>query len=413
MGFLRLCCAVLCAALAAPQGAQAQAGFSALARLVADGSSLTATADEIALVLTLSQPVPYRLRLVSGPPRLAVDFSEVDFAALPADDPGAVLGRAGAVAGLRHGLAQPGWTRLVLELAGPHVVASAGMTTDDATGQAVVRIVLVPASASEFAAVASPGDRLFEGLPGPGQAAGPPLRAPGAPLVVVLDPGHGGVDPGAERDGHREADLMLAFARELREALRRAGGFEVVLTRDDDIFVSLEGRIRAARDAGAHVFLSLHADALPDGGATGATVYTFAAEASAAAAAALAERHDRADLLAGVDLSAQDDLIAGVLMSIARTETAPRSDALAGRIVAALRERDLRMHRRPRQAGGFSVLKAPDIPSVLIELGFMSAPRDLGHLLDQEWRSKMAEALVVALQGWAADEAARAGLLRR
>jgi N-acetylmuramoyl-L-alanine amidase len=413
MRFLRLCCVVLCAALVAPPRAQAQEGFSALARLLPEGSSLTAAGDEVALVLALSQAVPYRLRLVSGPPRLAVDFAEVDFAALPAADPGAVLGRADAVTGLRHGLAQPGWTRLVVELAGPHVVTSAGMTTDDATGRAVVRIALAPASAADFAAAASPGDALFAGLPGPGQAAGPPLRAPGAPRVVVLDPGHGGIDPGAERDGHREADLMLAFARELREALRRAGGFEVVLTRNDDIFVSLEGRIRVARDAGADMFLSLHADALPDGGATGATVYTFAAEASAAAAAALAERHDRADLLAGVDLSAQDDLIAGVLMSIARTETAPRSDALAGRIVEAMRARDLRMHRRPRQAGGFSVLKAPDIPSVLIELGFMSAPRDLGHLLDLDWRTQMAEALVAALQGWAADEDARADLLRR
>lgn len=413
MGFLRLCCAVLCAALAAAPGAVAQEGFSALARLVPEASSLSAGAGQVTLVLTLSQPVPYRVRLVSGPPRLAVDFAEVDFAALPAGDPGAVLGRADAVAGLRHGLAQPGWTRLVVELAAPHVVTSAGMTTDVASGQAVVRIVLAPADAAEFAAAASPGDALLAGLPGAGLAAGPPLRPAGAPMVVVLDPGHGGVDPGAERDGHREADLMLAFARELREALRRAGGFEVVLTRDDDIFVSLEGRIRVAREAGADVFLSLHADALPDGGATGATVYTFAEEASAAAAAALAERHDRDDLLAGVNLSAQDDLIAGVLMSIARTETAPRSDALAGQIVEALRARELRMHRRPRQAGGFSVLKAPDIPAVLIELGFMSAPRDLDQLLDLDWRARMAQALVAALQGWAADEDARAGLLRR
>ena len=231
-------------------------------------------------------------------------------------------------------------------------------------------------------------------------------------MVVVLDPGHGGIDPGAERDGLRESDLMLTFAFELREALRRAG-FEVVLTREEDVFVSLDARVRVARAAGADVFLSLHADALPDGGAAGATVYTLAEEASDAASAALAERHDRADLLAGVDLTGQDDLIARVLMSVARTETTPRSERLADALVARITERTGRMHRRPHQWAGFSVLRAPDIPSVLVELGFMSNPRDLANLQDPAWRAGFAAAVVAALQDWAVADAAEAPLRRR
>ena len=240
-----------------------------------------------------------------------------------------------------------------------------------------------------------------------------PVRRGEGPLVVVLDPGHGGIDPGAEAGGLREADLMLTFARELREALVRAGGFEVVLTRDADVFVSLDARVRIARQAGADVFLSLHADALPEGEARGAVIYTLAEEASDAASAALAERHDRADLLAGVDLSDADDLIAGVLMSIARTETQPRTDRLADALVDGVTGAVGRMHRRPRQAAAFSVLRAPDIPSALVELGFMSSPRDLANLRDPDWRARFADGVVAALQGWAAADAADVPLRRR
>jgi len=412
MAGLRLWCAILSLAMWPLAAPAQQASFSALARIL-PGSVLTVQGAGAELVLTLSQPVPFRVRLVDAPPRLVIDFQEVDFAALPAADPGAVLGRAGAVQAIRYGPADAGWSRLVLELSGPQGIDAAAMTTDAVSGQAVVRIGFSPVDATAFATKAVPESALFADLPAGGQAAGLPPRVPGKPLIVVLDPGHGGIDPGAERDGQREADLMLTFARELRDALRRTEGFDVVLTRDEDVFVSLEGRIRLARAAGADVFLSLHADALPDGGATGATVYTLAEEASDAAAAALAERHDRADLLAGVDLTDQDDLIASVLMSIARTETTPRTDALANHLVAAIRENAGRMHRRPRQMAGFSVLKAPDIPSILLELGFMSSPRDLAALQEVEWRGRMVQSVVSALQRWADDEAASVGLRRR
>jgi len=223
---------------------------------------------------------------------------------------------------------------------------------------------------------------------------------------VVLDPGHGGIDPGAEKDGQTEARLMLTFARELKEALLRDGRFKVVMTRDDDVFVPLETRMTIARAAGADVFLSLHADALAEGEAQGATVYTLADEASDAAAQALAERHDRDDLLAGLDLSAQDDLVVTVLMDMARTETQPRVDRLAAALVGAIKGAELRMHRHPHQEGGFSVLKSPDIPSALVEVGFLSSARDLKRLTDPDWRARMVTALVAGLGAWAEEDAA-------
>uniref|UniRef100_UPI0039B8BAF2 N-acetylmuramoyl-L-alanine amidase family protein n=1 Tax=Albidovulum sp. TaxID=1872424 RepID=UPI0039B8BAF2 len=233
-----------------------------------------------------------------------------------------------------------------------------------------------------------------------------------APLVVVLDPGHGGIDPGAEAGPVHEAGVMLGFARELAEVLRRAG-MTVVMTREEDVFVPLETRVSVARATGADVFLSLHADALAEGEATGATVYLLADEASDAASARLAERHDRADLLAGIDLAGQDDLVAAVMMDMARTETRPRSERLAAALAAAIKGKGGRMHRHPVQQAAFSVLKSPDIPSVLLEVGFLSSEADRKRLSDPAWRARMQEAILAALAAWARADAAEAKLIRQ
>ena len=206
---------------------------------------------------------------------------------------------------------------------------------------------------------------------------------------------------------------MLTFARELKERLVRAGGFTVIMTRDDDIFVPLETRISIARAAGADVFLALHADALAEGEAVGATIYTLADAASDAAGATLAERHDRDDLLSGVDLTGQDDLVAGILMDMARTETEPRTQRLAAALQAAMQADGVKMHRIPHQFARFSVLKSPDIPSALIELGFLSSARDLARLTDPDWRARMAGAIVTGLKAWAIEDAAQAQLRKR
>lgn len=376
--------------------------LTALARFQPERSQIRVTETAVRLSLGLSQPVPWRVRLLADPPRLVMDFREVDWTGIDA------LAHDGLPA-LRAGLFRPGWSRLVAELPGPMVVDSAGMQTD---GAATVEVVLRTASAEEYAARAAAPEPPGWALPEPADLPQPVAQGEG-PMVVVLDPGHGGIDPGAERDGVNEAGLMLGFARELKELLLRDGGFEVVMTREEDTFVPLEARISIARAAGAHVFLSLHADALAEGEAVGATVYTLSDEASDAAAATLAERHDRADLLAGVDLTEQDDMVARVLMDIARTETEPRIARLVGALETTIKGAGLKMHRHPHQRAGFSVLKSPDIPSVLLELGFMSSERDLARLRDPAWRAQMAVALRDALKLWGAEDAVLAPLWRQ
>ncbi len=375
--------------------------LSALARFDPAASRIADAGQGLEVTLALSQPVPWRVRLLDGPPRLVLDFREVDWAGL-ANMPV----NSDSLLGLRAGVFRPGWSRLVVELAGPMQVTLAEMTTAAA---ATVTVRLDPAAQADFAAVAALAEAAQWALPKPANLPKPAPKGTG-PLVVVLDPGHGGLDPGAERDGLSEADLMLTFARELKEVLLRDGSFAVVLTRESNVFVPLEERISIARGAGADVFLSLHADALAQGEAVGATVYTLADDASDAAAAALAERHDRDDLLAGVDLTQADDLVAAVLMDMARTETTPRTERLSLALEVAIKAKQLKMHRQPRQQGSFSVLKSPDIPSVLLELGFLSSARDLARLTDPDWRARMSVALRDGLTAWAEADAALSAL---
>ncbi len=394
------------AALAPGRALAQAAGFGALARL-SGAARVRADGAALAVDLPLSQPVPWRLRHLADPPRLALDLRQVDWAGFATT--GALPP---SVAGLRQGQLADGWSRLEITLQAPMLAGRAGMTVDDGTGRAVVSLRLTPASAIEFAArVALDAETAAPARTTQGRRR-PPLGA--RPAVVVLDPGHGGVDPGAVHGDLTEAGLMLTFSRELAEVLRRRDGFEVVLTRHDDSFVSLEARLRIARQAGADVFLSLHADSLPEGNASGATIFTLAAEASDEASALLAARHDRADLLGGgVDLRRSDDALAQVLMAIARNETRPATDRLAEALVSGISGAGLRMHRRPWQQADFTVLRAADIPSALVEVGFLSSARDRERLQDAAWRARMAEAQADALEAWVSAEAAQAGLRRR
>ena len=385
-------------------------GLSGLARLTGDGVSVQDRWRGVRIDIAMTRTVPWRVFTLDDPQRVVVDVSELAWDGL---DSAALMAASDHFSDIRAGLYRPGWTRLVLTLAHPMIVERAWMeATPDS--DATIHLALAQSTAAAFAdAAGAPASAVFT------QAAPRPMPSPKTrqtgfgDVVVVLDPGHGGIDPGAEREGAVEADLMLTFALELKEALLRAGGFKVVLTRERDVFVPLEERVTIARRAGADVFLSLHADALAQGRATGATVYTLSDEASDIASQALAERHDREDLLAGVDLSRQDDEVALVLMDLARTETTPRSEALADSLVEGIYSATGSSYKSPRLKAGFSVLKAPDIPSALIELGFLSSPRDRKLLQDAAWRQKAAEGIRDALQYWSLQDAAKAERLRQ
>ncbi|MFI0394900.1 N-acetylmuramoyl-L-alanine amidase [Paracoccus jiaweipingae] len=413
MAGLRLLLVMLALGLAGllPAAVAAQGG-SALAQLVADGSSLVAQgrdrgrARPLLLTLKLSQPVPYRVFLLDGPPRLVVDFREVDFTGTDA----AALDGAGLVPAIRWGRFRPGWSRMVVELPGPYVLDSATQHTRN-SGDPDIQIALSPVAPDAFRPAPNAMSALWD-LPQPAVPLAKPKAALPRKLRVALDPGHGGIDPGAQAGGVKEADLVLSFARELTESLTRAG-VEVVLTRDDDSFVPLERRMTAARGAGADLLISLHADALPAGEAAGATIYSWDSQANDRAARQLAMLHDRDDLLAGVDLAETDDEVANVLMDLARRDTHPRSVNFAKFVASEFARADVRMHKRPVKGAGFSVLKSPDIPSVLVELGFLTDAQDRANLTDPAGRARMVAALTRAVTGWAQDDAARAALLRQ
>ena len=383
--------------------------LSALARLDPAESRVTAQAEATEITLGLSQPVPYRAYLLGEPPRLVMDFREVDFAGQRPE----VLALDGLIEAVRWGRFRPGWSRLVAELSGPARLVEAVEETEGMAGAARIRVRLEPVSADAFAPRSGASDSALWDLPQPAVTDPPHRRQMGErPLFVVLDPGHGGIDPGAEVDGLQEADIVLRFARELKEGLRRAG-VEVLMTREEDVFVPLETRITVARAAGADLFLSLHADTVLEGQATGATVYLLDEQAEDSASQKLAERHDRADLLAGVDLEGHDDEVATILMDLARTETQPRATRLGQVLAGAIKSEGLKMHRHPVQGAAFSVLKSPDIPSALLELGFMSSEADRKRLLDPDWRARMVRAIVAGVQSWAQADAAEARLLRQ
>ena len=383
--------------------------FGALARFDPVDSRISDTRHGLAIELHLSTGVPYRIFTLDDPRRLVIDFREVDWTGA---DPDSLLD-AERITSLRLGPYVPGWSRLVAELAEPLGVSRAQMRVDGVTGGATLEIRLEPVTEEAFAAASgAPQDPRWD-LPPPETVAPLSPRDPDAALRVVIDPGHGGLDPGAETAIIDEKTLMLVFARELREELLRAGGFEVVLTREDDRFVSLERRVAIAHKLGADVFISLHADALSEGRATGATVYTLSDSASDKASAALAERHNRANILAGVDLTESDDVVADVLMDLARMETQPRADQLARAVRLGIKEQGIALNSRPLRSAGFSVLKSPDIPSILIELGFLSSRSDLEHLRDPVWRAAMAAGIRDALEAWRIADAAAAKLVRQ
>lgn len=381
--------------------------FAALAegpvRLDVAASAITAEDEDLALVLRLDHPAPYRVFLLDDPKRLVIDMQGLEADAEATRIPGAE-----AMEAVRAGPFRPGWGRLVFELRAPYAVIEAVQRTGSEGQGATLRLRLSPVAAEDFDGAPNAMSALWD-LPQPTTPVVDPSRP--QPLRVAIDPGHGGIDSGATAEGLREADLMLDFGRELTEKLIRAG-FEVVLTRRKDAFVGLEARMTEARASGADLFISLHADALPEGQAAGASVFIWNSQADDRASRQLAARHDRADLVAGLDLQGTDDQIAGTLMDMARADTQPRSEAFAKHLSSHLAQAGLALHRNPVKGAAFSVLKSPDIPSALVEMGFLTDPSDRANLVNPEWRARMAQAIAGAVTDWSQDDTARAALRR-
>lgn len=382
--------------------------FGALARLDAAQSAVRDTrGGGLRVDLWLSQAVPWRVFTLDDPRRLVLDFREVDWRGA-----GPSLIRGARATDLRAGRLRPGWSRLVVDLGAPMPLHSAEMQVDEVTGTAHLVVVLRAGDDAGFAASSgAPDDPGWAKLSDYDLI--PPPRPSDDVLVVALDPGHGGIDPGALRDGVSEAPIMLAMAREIRAELRRRDGFQVVLTRDEDVFVPLADRMSRARAAGAEVLISLHADALELDQAAGASVYVLSKDGQQGASARMAERHERADLLAGVDLAGQDDQLAMALMDLVRQDTKPASLALQAALIRGFAGAEARLNSNPDRSARLAVLMAADFPSVLIEAGFLSNPADRLALSTSAGRAPVVAGIVAGLTAWRDEQAAKAPLKRR
>lgn len=395
---------LLCAALlATPVLAQ---DILATARVLGQSSSIADRRGGVEIALVLSDVVPHRIFMLDDPRRLVVDFEGLDWSGVEA----AALDQSEIVTDLRFGIFRPGWSRMILNLSGPFVVDTAGMT---AGRTATLTIALRPTDPESFAANAgAPPDGVWAQLAenAPSLPAATPQNGP---VTVVIDPGHGGVDPGAIQGGVQEADLMLLLAKELAASLNATGQVRALLTRETDTFISLEGRMSIARAARADLLMSLHADALELDDARGASVYTLDEDGTDQSAQRMAERHERGDLLAGLDLTGQGDRVATVLMDLARVKTAPQSERFADTAVAALKDAGARMNSRPRREGQLAVLNAPDFAAVLIEVGFLSNDQDRAVLSTVAGRARVVEGITQAVLDWAGADAGLAPRLRQ
>jgi len=384
-------------------------------------------------VLDLDKSVPFRAFTLADPYRVVVDLPQVNFQLAA----GVGSAARGLVKAFRYGLVMPGGSRIVFDLTGPAKISNSYVLGPDngqparlvlefsqvdraafdqslqSASQPQLRPAIADAvntassGAATQTAAATSGDAATssDNETKPADTA-PADRRP----VIVIDPGHGGIDNGTQANGQSEKSLVLAFGLALRDRIEKSGKYRVVMTRSDDTFIPLDERVKIARDQSAALFVSIHADSLPhkEGDAQGATIYTLSDKASDAEAARLAETENKADAIGGVNLKEEPTEVADILIDLAQRETRTFSNRFA-HLLANDMKNTTRMYKHPLKSAGFRVLKAPDVPSVLVELGYVSNKGDLDHLISENWRSRNVEAMTQAIDEFLAKRMATAG----
>lgn len=401
-----------CTTLGAPSGAAAKNG----AREAAPSGESQSVATDIRIggddkqtrfVVDLSRKIDITAFMLADPYRVVVDLPRTTFK-LPANT--GVQAR-GLVKAFRYGLIMQGGSRIVLDTKAP-VRLEKSFVIDAAEGQPARLVLdLVATDRASFMRNITLANRSAQQSASARPSDAPPKVEGDARPLIVIDPGHGGIDNGAKgTGGELEKDVVLAFALTLREKLEAQGKYRVAMTRSEDEFIALGERVRFARSRNAALFVSVHADALPkrEGLAEGATVYTLSENASDAEAARLAETENKADVIAGVDLTAEPDDVANILVDLAQRETKTFSMQFARTVVEELKSA-ARLHKHPLKSAGFKVLLAPDVPSVLVELGYMSTKDDLKQLTSANWRARTAQALAQAVDAYFTPRVAGAG----
>ena len=398
---------------AAAPGPAAESNFP-----VASDARLAGDAKQTRFILDLDKPIQFRAFALADPYRVVLDLPQVNFELAAGTG---VTGR-GLIKTFRYGLVMPGGSRIVLDLAGPAKIAKS-YVLDAANGQpprlvleleAVDRTAFVQSLARESRPELRPGIAVTNVA---ARAATPVAvtqtvpAAPDARPVIVIDPGHGGVDNGTQAGGDvMEKNLVLGFGLALRDRIEQSGKYRVVMTRTDDTFVPLGDRVKIARSESAALFVSIHADALKrgEGDAQGATIYTLSDKASDAEAERLADAENKSDAIGGVNLTDEPTEVADILIELVQRETKTFSNRFA-RVLMGEMKNTARMHKHPLKSAGFRVLKAPDVPSVLVELGYVSNKGDLEHLVSESWRNKTVGSMAQAIDTFFAKRPATAG----
>jgi len=354
-------------------------------------------------ILDLSRKIDLHAFTLADPYRVVVDIPEVIFR-LP---PKAGEGGRGLIKAFRFGLMMEGGSRIVLDVNKPVRIDKAVVMDASAGDPARLVLVLAATDRETFLRKMALDDKA--NAKAPTKSEPQPANSDSRP-VLVLDPGHGGIDTGTRApSGEMEKDIVLGVAERVRAQIERSGKYRVVMTRTDDTFIPLAERVDIARKAEASLFVSLHADFLPhrEGDAQGATIYTLSDKASDPEAAKLAEEENRADVIAGVDLKSQPQDVAGILIDLAERETKTFSLQFARRLAAELKG-VTRLHKDPVKSAGFRVLRAPDVPSVLVELGYVSNRDDLKSLMSDAWRDQMADSIAKAIDAYLSTHVAGA-----
>jgi N-acetylmuramoyl-L-alanine amidase len=355
-------------------------------------------------VMDLSRRIDLHAFTLGDPYRVVVDIPQVVFQFPPKTGE---RGR-GLVKAFRYGLVMQGGSRLVFDLAKP-VRINKAFVIDAADGHPARLVLDLSAIDRETYLRTIAIDNRVERTD-PARRNAPQAKSGDPRLLVVLDPGHGGIDNGTmASSGESEKTIVLDFAKLLQERIEKTGKYRVSMTRSDDTFIPLAERVRMARGQGASLFVSIHADALPrvEGDAQGASVYTLSETASDSEAARLAEAENKADIIAGVDLKAEPDDVANILVDLAQRETKTFSVQFARELVHDMKA-VARMHKNPVKSAGFRVLRAPDVPSVLVELGYVSNREDLKSLLSEGWRNRTADVIAQAVDTFFATHLAGA-----
>jgi N-acetylmuramoyl-L-alanine amidase len=362
------------------------------------GVQVTDYADRTRIMIEVSDPLTLRVFTLANPNRVVMDMPQVLWRLQGSPPPSSKS----IVRSYRYGLFRPGNSRFVMDL--NHAVTVAAPVALAPSGGYGYRIVvdLLPTTQKKF--------RLASGWPADLKAredaaerastdtARNQARAAHGKRIVVLDAGHGGIDNGtSSAGGMHEKDLVLNVVKRVRAALKERGRYKVYLTRDDDTYIPLRQRVSIARSYDADLFVSIHADSNPHPSVYGASVYTLSESGSDKEAAALAAKENQSDIIAGVDLSNEDTPVASILIDLAQRDTMNRSSRFAETAVSQLRTATDILPRRPHRSAAFAVLKAPDVPAVLIELGYLSNASDAEQMGTTKWRDKVAEAIATAI----------------